>query len=1289
MAKDYQFLFCFYFTILLVAIGWLGWPLQAIAQTAGGGSIQGRVKDTTESSLPGARIEVRNLATGVVTNTVANSEGYFITPPLAIGRYRVRVEAPGMKAWQGELQLEAARVAEIMPVLEVGEVTDTVVIEGNLSALVTTNEPTDGSTLDAMRVQELPLNGRSLNTLLESVTPGVEDMGGVNGGVRIGGLMNYSTDYLQDGATANSREQGGSSGLQGIDSIAEVKVETSTSSARYARPTSVIITTKGGTNQLHGSLFEIHRNNAFGVARARQDVLPGGDFKTPPLIRNEYGGSLSGPVFLPTFGLNGKPWYNGKNRTFFFFSREGLSMRTGATRGFRVPTQAMREGDFSGLVDAQGRLIRLYDPLTTRIERINNRDIAVRDPFPNNRIPLNRISPLAKFVFSITPLPNDIVNPLIGDNLRLPFPTNGLPNTNDNPTTIRIDHKLNDRDNTFFKVNGGKRPAYFLGTNANNGVPTLNHEANVTYLTIDNISGAFSWTHVFSPKFFVETLVNRTWLTTETITGPPDRQQDWSRKLGLPNPLGEIGFPNISNTGLNDYNLIEGDNRRGLWSIITNVEQNYTFSKGSHNIQFGGRFRHERQHLIPDQGAISGSVSFNSFATALQSPTLGTAANPLSTPQTGFDLANLFLGYASNYQVGLKRRILQVYENNYGIYWQDNWRVNKRLTLTPGIRWDMNPAFRERNGLLSSFDFKNHAIAFPYELEHYYRLGVTTPAIVKQYQDVGVKFTTTEAAGIRKSIFPSNLFDIGPRAGFAYQLGRDKKSTVIRGGYGLYISAVPMRTWLVLFSNLAPFRVTFNRNLNTAAFSPDGIANYLLRNKPTMIAGVNSANAVDINSSAGLGVGTPVRGLADQQPSLKVHEWNLAIERQLAKTTVLRLRYAGKHGINSDQQSEINPQPNNYIWYVTTGEPLPTGRLANVARRPYDREAYTDVRLSQKTGYINTSIISVEIERRFSQGLSFQAFYTLSNSLRLAGNSFKDDVASVPAAFLPGAVPTDPEELNRFLFYDRDTSIPKHRVRWNWNYELPFGRGKAFARDAKGFIGGVIGGWKLSGTGTIMSSWFARPTNNWGEFGDFEVYGKRYKILDCRATPLTASKPAEERCTPGYLWYNGYISERFIPNAANNFGRNANGLRNGIFGLPENYRPSSKPIIPWPVGGTATSPGANLFDTDTAPPILLKNGTTVSGVLYDTNLHPWRNQYHLGPFNWVMDASLMKFFQVSERVRLRVNLDVFNVFNVQGLNVPGAAANAEGIVSLGSSFNPSGLLAFRPRQLQAGLRLQW
>lgn len=321
--------------------------------SAGGGSMQGTVKDSTGAVLPGAKLAIRHLDSGRVTNTVANAEGFFVTPPLNIGAYKVRVELAGMKAWEGDLNLETGRVAVIDPVLVPGQVTETVVVTDSI-ALVNTTDPTDASTLDSQRIKELPINGRNLNTLLANVTPGVEDADGAGGSIRVSGLMSYSTDYVQDGAAANNREFGGSANLQGLESIGEVRVETSTSSAKYTRPTSVIVSTKSGSNRLQLAVFETHRNNGFGVARARQDVfLDGRPFQTPKLIRNEFGGSVGGPIVIPSFGTNGqKTFYNGKNRSFFFFTREGSEWVQGVTRDFRVPTAAMRIGDFSALADA-------------------------------------------------------------------------------------------------------------------------------------------------------------------------------------------------------------------------------------------------------------------------------------------------------------------------------------------------------------------------------------------------------------------------------------------------------------------------------------------------------------------------------------------------------------------------------------------------------------------------------------------------------------------------------------------------------------------------------------------------------------------------------------------------------------------------------------------------------------------------------------------------------------------------------------------------------------------------
>ena len=1235
---------------------------------AGGGTILGTVKDSTGAAIPAAKVTLLHIGTGREFNSNSNQDGYFVTPPLAVGDYKVRVEAPGMKSWQETLLLETGKTVEVKPVLSPGSINELVMVTATIP-LVSATDATDASTLDSQRIKELPINGRDLNTLLGQVAPGVEQVLDVNGGVRTGGLMAYSNSFVQDGAPSNNREFGGSMNLQGLESVGEVRVETSTSSVRYNSPTTVIVGTKSGTNQLRMSVYETTRNNAFGVARARQDISfnPATPYRTPKLIRNEFGGSIGGPVYIPKL-------YNGKNRTFFFFSREGVEVRQGLTRDFAVPTAAMRSGDFSQLYDSAGRFLQLYDPATTRIvTQTNGRKIAVRDAFVNNQIPLSRIGPLAKSIYGITPLPSDVTNPVTTTNLKIAVPTNGNPNLSDNPTTIKIDHRVSERDNFFVKVNGGRRFTNFLGTATGTGAPTANSEANMTFLPMQAISLATSWTHIFKSNFFVETSAAHTWQSTKTITGPANAQQNYAAQLGLPNPYGEIGFPNITGLG-NFMTYTEGDNRRALTSRILSAQQNYSYIVSTHNLQFGWSLLLETQHLLPDQGAISGSAAFNSLATALESPTLGSDTNPQVVPQTGYDAANFFLGVAGTYSVGQKRNYLRLHDKSVGLYVGDTYKVGSRLTLTPGVRWDINPAMSEENYQLNGFDRASHSVVLPQPLDYYYRTGGVTPQVVKIFQNVGMSFKSASELGLPRNVFPNNYFDIAPRIGFAWTTKSDRPF-VVRGGYGMYISAIPMRTLLAQFSGVAPFRATFAYNPNAAATSPNGISNYLLVNAPTYTAGANTRDVISLNSPNPVGRGSSaVIGIDPNFPDLKIHEWNLAIEKQVSRTMVVRIRYNGKHGVNADQLNEINPQPTTYVYYLETGRPTVTGTYGSVYNRPYDSQNYGSVRYLAKTGMINTESLVLETERRFSNGLGFQAFYTLTNDNRLAGNSFRDGIGTVPEQYLPGAVPTDREARNKFLNYTRDSAIPQHRVRWNFSYDVPVGTRGRYLKNGGKLVNGVIGGWKLAGSGTVVSTWYTLPTGNWGTTNNFEVYGTKYPILDCRATSPTATKKADERCYQGYLWYNGYISNRFINSV------NSAGLRNGVYGLPANYKPVQSPVNPWPVNGQTSDPGSALYDTNNVN-IHLQNDTTVQAGV-DTGLHPFRNQFALGPFNWSQDASMLKFFNLTERARLRINVDVFNVFNTQGLNVPGS----DGVVSLQNSYGGFG---FRPRQVQLGARLEW
>lgn len=375
------------------------------------------------------------------------------------------------------------------------------------------------------------------------------------------------------------------------------------------------------------------------------------------------------------------------------------------------------------------------------------------------------------------------------------------------------------------------------------------------------------------------------------------------------------------------------------------------------------------------------------------------------------------------------------------------------------------------------------------------------------------------------------------------------------------------------------------------------------------------------------------------------------------------MSYVGTYGTRLAQYYSYNDAPNAYVWYTTTGEPLPTGEYANVATRNFDREIFGTIWQYQKTGWSNDSSFVAEVQHRFSKGYAFQLFYTMSNALRAGGNGWADDILRETNLFLPGAVPTDQQARNRLLNYRRDVDIPKHRVNWNWIADLPFGRGKPIGRNARGLVDGLIGGWQIAGNGTLRSRYFALPTNMWGSVRDIEVYGKKHPIQDCRSGP----------CYDGWLYYNGYIPANRI-----NSHDPRTGAPNGVMGVPDSYRPFQAPLIPTPKdGGSPADPNFPFYETNTVF-VPLKNGTLQRTEL-NTNLHPMINQFVSAPMLWTMNASTFKSIRLREQMFLRLNIDFFNVFNMPGTNVP---TSGTGIILNQTSANS-------PRILQLTGRLTW
>lgn len=1230
--------------------------VAAWAQT-GAGTIQGTVKDPSGAAVPGASVTLVQTQTGLHYNTTTNSAGFYVFPSKPLGPYALSVEAPGMAKWRTEFTLQVGQTAQVDTTMKVGSTTTQVTVAANVTPLVNTTDATLSNIVEHTRIEQLPLNGRRVDTLVYNTTPGVTYYRGTNSVPAVNGII-YGSQTTQDGALLENRDwQRLPDRLPGLDTIEEFSVDTSNASAKAERPGTITLTTRHGTNQLHGSVFETNRDNAYGVSRARQDFFT----KAPHLVRNEFGGSVGGPVDLPKI-------YNGKDKTFFFFSYEGFRLRQATTGAATVPTAAMRNGDFSGLVNGSGQTLTLYNPFST-----SPTTPWTRTAFPNNQIPSNLESPLAKYLYGVTPMPTLAnVNPLVDNN----WYGLGSQTQNQKTLTLRLDHQISQRDQTFLRFTHGTN----VDTRFNNGIngstwpSTSDGFFNVYAPSGHTDDGVVSWTHTYSPSFFGETLF--TYSRDYHIEAPStlaNSAVNVAAKLGLPNPINSPEPPPILNAGMPNYDYNSGAYLNIARSSLWDITENMTKTVGKHELQFGGTLQWEHDYTLPDQQYSSGLESFDSLATALYDPTSGSAFTPL--PLTGSGAANLYLGVAT-YQSYVNRNAYLNYVSEKALYFQDNYKVTPRLTLNLGVRWEYNSPANLSDNSLTGFNPATHAVVLQTSIDNLARLGDVVPQIAADYAALGVKYESPAQAGLPQNLVYANKHDFGPRLGFAYRLTSGQHFSVLRGGFGRYYYPDSLRLWNGDNQFSVPVSGTLLNNPNLGSQSPDGNPNYLLRSVPTIIAGQNSQNAISLDQAVGISPGTGYVAWVDpHSPTSHADMWNLTYEKQLSAGTGLSLTYVGTHGANMPQYYSINDVPSNFAWFMNTGQTLPG---ASYNEQPFD-QVFGQIQQYRKTGWSNDNSFQVELQHQYSKGYAFQVFYVLSNAFRAAGDGWRGNYVWSPNLFLPGMLPSDYQAADRYLNYQRDTSLPKHQIKWNWVANLPFGRGKLLGRNSGGFVNALIGGWQVAGEGTWYSRYFNLPTGFYGPFNGVQDYGNGKSVQDCRSG----------QCINGTLWWNGYIPANKVNQP------------NGVQGLPSNYTPFQTPLIPIPAGGASPNdPLAPYYDSNTvcvnlaaktyqtlavgSPCLSGAAGYQLTSAQLDI---PWpqnrwnpasSNHYFRGPREWNMDASLFKEFPIHEQVRLRFNMDFFNVFNRPGTTMP----NSLGIVTHQFSDN-------LPRVMQLTLRLTW
>lgn len=1300
-------------TVLCMAVG-----LSEARGQSGAGSIQGTVTDTTGAVMPAVSVHVVNNATGVAADTRTNHVGYYVVPDLFTGTYSVTVSAPGMKTHSQTLELLVGQNAVVNVKLTPGAVTQQVTVAGNAVQLVTTNSGVISSTLENARISQLPENGRNLLTLASETTPGLE------GGDRDNGLMPEATEFVADGVPIDNDNFGGQNNTFGgflpdVDSVQEVSFDMTATPAQYATPGTAVLTTKSGTNQIHGSLFETAVNNYFGVARTK-NVLS--TYVAPQYIRNEFGASAGGPVVFPHL-------YHGKDKTFWFFAYERYSLASVTPEQVSVPTMAERNGDFSGMING-GILQEIYDPSTTAPNAAcplplyttgapqNNQ--WCRTQFDYNNVP-NTINPAlespgAKLLYSITPQPTNSNNPYVTPNLNSP---------NDDyvviPTiTWRLDQNFNENNKAFLRysqsieTNRALRnyPSNSPATIAANGFPAA--ASGYQVIPISNFAGALGYTHIFSPTFFAETNLSQQW-SMEYVGGGGDPNLDYDKMLGLPNNFGETGFPVIN--GLTTMNYGGTMYQYQENQIISQIDENLTKTIGNHQLEFGGRIRHDRFYYLNSRNADT--TTFTTFTTGLEEPSTG--ANLGSWSNTGIGDAGLYLGNVAAASVQLQDPPTWFRDEEFDAYIQDNWHATRNFQVNLGFRYEAHPSRQTKGNVTNGFDLVNHAIVVGTPVANLISEGWTTQAIITNMQNIGAKIETAQQAGFPTNLYESADLTVSPRVGLAWQPFGNGRGTVLRGGWGRYIYPVPTRNANPGPTSL-PFAYSYSQNYNSAAQSPDGLANYTLReayspgagNPNSIEMGVNSANIVNTSTTTaivpGIAGGAPGYLDPDFKPD-QVTEVDATLEQPLKGNSVLRVSWVWTHGSYLDHAYYPNQSRSSFVWEMQTGTTPPTGgpsvigtpqqnTYSATATNPYDNTVWGNFEWDEKTGWSNDNDLQINYQRLFHHGFAWQIFYVWSRAFREGGNSTRDsqiyptqdylgglpNTGSFTSAYpvTPAAIPptrpagiasyADWHGLDVWERYQLDSGIPPQHIGWNYIFDLPVGRGKRLLGNSNRFVDELVGGYQIAGDGSMLSEIFQPAASNWGPISPIQIYKHKQPIMDCRSG----------NCYPSYLWFNGYIAP--TANASSGQCTAANGVKTGaggalecVYGLPANYTPYEEPID--------TVPNTPFYNTNKVT-VNLANNTSITDTYGSgsAGMNPYSKTFIKGPNNWNADMSLFKVFPITERYNLRFNMDVFNFLNHQGWNNPNSTDGTEAYWPGGASGATSHNAG---RQMQFTLRLSF
>jgi hypothetical protein len=1080
--------------------------------------IFGRVLDPSGAPVVGASVQVENTGTGAVSQLSTNDTGYYEANLLLPGDYKLSAEANGFKKTvRSGIVLPLSTRLEIELTLEIGAVTETVAVTAQ-APLLDTSTVSSGRVLDNRSVMDLPVIANNTMVLVK-LTPGIQTSG-VNdylGPHSNAGASDYNTagnvggnEWSIDGVPNNGAGRR-SAYLPVTDTVQEMKVETSSFDASIGHTSGINVTmmTRSGTNGLHGSATLQHWQQRWHGApffakqlyyrriaeaeargdRAGADALRAED-KQSSGRSNNWATAVGGPVWIPKI-------IDGRNRLFFFFSYQGnkdsvadLPARINNT----VPTMADREGDFSRHLLVNAGLYQLYDPLTVRADPARATHY-IRNPFPNNIIPQSRIAnPAYRFYSGVLPVPNNDTDPRRE-------PLNNFLNTT---APLIRDYKAYSNRVDF---NATSSHRLFGRWSYNDWI---NEADDFTYTTMrglhslrqtrTNLGGTVDW--VYTPNSS----------TVLDVAVAANNYQEGNRPdVPLQFKPSDVGLPAYLDAKAGDQHILPQMTIAGYRTISRNYptftdfrtltgKADLTHIRGNHSLRAGfdarGQFR-----TGGGGGNTSSNYAFNNQWTRRNDDTFTPAGN------LAHSWAAFMMGLPNSMTIATtdSYALLNPY---YAGYVQDDWRITPRLTINAGLRLEYELGPTERyNRMIGHLD-ASAELPISQAAEAAYARNPIPELPASQFNVAGGSIYPG-SSGASRRLWNSELMWL-PRIGVAWQL---QPKTVVRGGYGLFYDTLNVL-------NEGPDQTGYSRTTSTQLSNDFGVT-WLAGDpyrgiSPMMDPFPIRANGTrfdePVRDSLGL-MAKAGRGYSFGRYDVKharQQRWRLGLQRQFGESYVIDVAYAGSWSDRVYVDRNLMPLPEQY-WTdgLTRNDGVATSMNANVTnpfrltnfaalatssplvyqdmstlgfftsgtiRRNQLLRAYphmsTLVDTFSPDGRVKTHALEVQLQKRFSRGFNLNLAYT-----RLYGRS----------------ATTFFNEFDAEPFWQEDADTRPHRFTATGIYELPFGKGRAFAQS--GWLSWIVGGFQMAATYEYQPG----PLLNWGNvfyYGDLSDIGTGERTLD-------------------------------------------------------------------------------------------------------------------------------------------------------------------------------------------------